>query len=1192
MLKTLKLTSMKLFILIFCISSITLIPIKVLSQNSNVKIKEDVSLTVNDIFNIIKQQTNYKFIYKESLFKNVPPVTLKKGDVLIDTLLEKCLTQNGFDFTITPNNTILIRENKAEQEKQISGVITDESGLPLPGVSILIKSTTIGTSTNIDGRYTITTPNPQTILEISFLGYETQSIIVGNKFTINVILKETALELNEVVVNGYQQISKERNTGAYAKPNIETVRNRSFSMDIIQRLDGLVPGLVINNAPNTRNGLESRGTVLIRGLNTINAEQDPLFIIDGFPIDDISTINPQDVKDITVLKDATASSIWGSRAANGVIVITTKTGSFGKKMKIDYDTFINFQGKPDINYHPVLNSQQFIETAKTIYDHDRATSIIESDYNLTRNPVSISVHDQILYNLTNGTISQATANTQLNALAATSNLTQIEDLLYRDASVNNHTLSVQGGGETYAYYGSLAYTNTRSSAPSETDKNYKINLNQDFKIRENIDFKINTDLTNNVRTAKRRIKADNRFTPYALFRDTEGNNLSMNAIQYFSPSLREELENASGINLNYIPLDDINTGFTNTNILSLRLNAQLKIRFFKGLTFESLYGNFYQKSDMERFDSEEAYQVRSDVVFFTQPPINSGDPPIYNLPNTGGYYKTINGFSKNWTFRNQLKYTNMWHGGKHELTGLMGYEVQEQKANAKQSFIRGYNLKTLSAPDLNYIALTNGILGTLVINNSLSSTIKPTTNTINEPYNETETLLRFISFYSNIAYTFAGKYSITGSIRQDKSNLFGTDKSAQNKPVWSTGFKWSLSKEPFLDNILWVDKIAIRATYGITGNAPKPGSATLADILDVGFINRNAFTAPQALQIEAPANKTLTWEQMANVNLGLDFSFFNYWLRGSIDYYFNKTAALLELNRTNSITGGFAILENLGNIENKGIEFALQTLNIDRKFKWHTSFIASYNKNKFNSKSLFVEDLTPQYRDISNYNGYPLYPLLAYDFIGLNNQGDPEIRLHDGSITSEIISNLTLKDLKFMGTFQPKWTGSIINNFTFKGFTLGLNIVYNLGHVMFTDSPYSIDYGLDNTGRVNSFTYGNIHKDFINRWQNPGDEASTNIPRYNTNNYDVLNYFTYGDINITSASFIKLRDIMLSYSLPKSITNPIGVNQICFRTQLNNIMLWRANRKGIDPEFHNALRGRRSTPINQNTITLGMHLTF
>jgi len=473
-----------------------------------------------------------------------------------------------------------------------------------------------------------------------------------------------------------------------------------------------------------------------------------------------------------------------------------------------------------------------------------------------------------------------------------------------------------------------------------------------------------------------------------------------------------------------------------------------------------------------------------------------------------------------------------------------------------------------------------------------------TDRSLPEPFFENEQISRFASFFANAAYTLNDKYSISGSIRTDESSLFGIDRSAQNRPVWSGGFKWNIGREDFMDDVTWVDNLGVRATYGITGNSPQPGVASSFDILSTSNTIPLFTNQPLGNTVSSPANQTLTWERTTNLNFGVDFAFFNNRLSGSIDYYRNETKDLLNQVQTNAFTGFNSVLGNLGTLENKGIEVSLQSLNVQTKnFSWVTNLVLANNKNEITSlNNPIVTTSSDQVLRGTPQISYPAFPIFAYDLVGLNADGNPEIRLADGTITSESGQG-TFEDLIFQGTYQPKWSGGLSNSFSFKGLTLTANMVYNLGHVMFVDTVSAFDFSGQplEGGGFNGLNSGNVHADFANRWQQSGDEANTIIPRYTSNigtfDRDVL-YYIFSSNNITSASYIKFRDVSLAYSLPTSAIEKIGASDLTLRIMMNNILLWTDNDRGIDPEFHNALEGTRSTRLNQNTVTFGLNLTF
>ncbi|WP_394347574.1 SusC/RagA family TonB-linked outer membrane protein [Pedobacter frigoris] len=532
----------------------------------------------------------------------------------------------------------------------------------------------------------------------------------------------------------------------------------------------------------------------------------------------------------------------------------------------------------------------------------------------------------------------------------------------------------------------------------------------------------------------------------------------------------------------------------------------------------------------------------------------------------------------------------------HQLSLLVGQEAQEQRETTNGSLVRGYNdlLQSFGAVDYATLGVT-GVTGPVMPNNAGRSILT------NDIFNQADRQTRFTSYYANTGYTFDRKYVLNGSFRVDQSNLFGLDKSAQNKPIWSVGGKWILSSERFMKDLMWLNHLATRATYGLTGNSPAPGTAASYDILAT---QRSSFLpGGVGLRVATPSNAKLTWESTSTVNLGLDFALLNNQISGSVDVYRKKTDNLLGYLPTNTFTGYASIVGNLGDLENKGIELSLNTLNIRKgDFKWNTIFNVAYNKNTITKLNLGAPVTTGRDRVNQQYvAGYPAFAVFAYEYAGLDNMGDPQIKLADGTVTKT--PNVSkVNDAKYMGTYQPVWSGGVANVFNYKSFSLSANAVFNLGHVMRRDVN-GFYYGrilhgnIENLSTGAGFKGGNLHADFAARWRQPGDESHTNIPSYvanpaiSTARRDVTHY-TRGDINVVSASFVKLRDITLGYSLPALLLDNLKADQVTFRLQLSNVMLWKANKDGIDPEFISATFGNRSMLANQNAVSFGLNVKF
>ncbi len=1194
--KRLLLMTMRTFIFLLCTTVFSLNTENSLAQKK-VKIDSDMLVSVDEVFDIIKTQTDYYFIYPQDLFTTTPKVELKKGLFTVSKLLSDYLPLDEFSIILSMDNKILIKSKSQFQQYKVTGKVVDVNGVPIAGVTILIKGTTIGTSTDFDGNYTISVPNRENVLVFSILGFEQYEISVGNQTVINATLKEDIEALEEVVLvsDGYQTISKERSAGSFSKPDMEVFQNRS-NMNVGESLDGLVPGLTVNRSP----GAEFFNPILVRGLSTLQLTQSsPLIVVDGIPIADVEpgnnssvavsgllNINPQDIRDITVLKDATAASIWGARAANGVIIINTKRGSSTEEMSFEYNTFISIEDRADQDYLNTLSSKDFIQVAEDIFDPERYPYASVTDYTTSGN--GISPHERILYDRERGVITNAAARRSLDSLGSINNRKQIEELFYRPTILNTHTLSVSAGKNGYSFYGSANYTDTQSSTPGEKDKRYKLNLRQNFEVGKRFNFDLITDLTYQDKFSPNNINANSRFLPYQLFKDGNGNNIEMSYMTQLNDSIRNVYEQASRLDLSYTPLDEIDDAYNKSKTKSIRNIVGVDVDLFDGLKFQGKYSYTSNTVDNEEYIDHLTIEQRTELAQFTVV-ASPGAAPVYKLPSTGGKYTTVGTNVEAWTIRNQLSYVKDWNNRLHQLNVIAGQEAQEQVSVTKTSQVRGYDDRLQSYEQIDYGTLSR--VDNVVMPNAANY---PQYNLVYSSlvsqryFGRSETTTRFTSYYANSAYTYNLKYSVNASIRNDQSNLFGLDKSAQNRPVWSAGAKWDIGKESFMKNIDWVGFLALRATYGIAGNAPSPGTAASFDILTPV----SSFFFPETgLRISTPGNRKLSWERTVTKNLGLDFSFSGR-ISGSIDYYNRKTTDLLGTIATNPFSGYSSVIGNLGDLENNGFEIGLQTLNIAGKdFSWSSTLNAAYNKNKITYLNLASETTSGDVRVTEQFvEGYNSFALFAYDYVGLNENGDPQIRLADGTITFD--PNVTTpEDIKFMGTTQPKWNGGFGNTFRYKNLSLNINTVYSLGHVMRRDVN-TFYYG----GRLDAANYnfasGNINQEFMDRWQQSGDENFTDVPRHlsvddGTRN---TNYYVLGDNNVISGSFIKIRDINLIYNLPHTVFKNTGIKQVTVRGQISNIMLWADNDYGIDPEYH-YFSGSRSLKPGQR-ITLGLNVKF
>ncbi|MFT3827436.1 MAG: SusC/RagA family TonB-linked outer membrane protein [Chitinophagaceae bacterium] len=1189
---------MTVFLLTLCLH----VSANTFSQNITLTGK---NLSLKSIFDSIKKQSGYVVFGNRDLLQSTHSVSVSVQNMPLESFLLLILKDQPLQYNISGKTILLSRKTTAVQTVatpgkedvsltgDVKGRITDSTGAGLPGLSITIKGSGLTTVTGEDGSFTLKNLPANAVIVVTGVNIQAMEVAVNGRqyLSLTAVIKENKLQVVEIVSTGYQVLPRERSTGAFGKPDMNLVRNRSTGMNILQRLDGLVPGLVINNSPSA-----SANPVLVRGLTSLNGNRNPLFVVDGVPLEDLSTINPQDVADITVLKDAAAASIWGSRASNGVIVIQTKRGNTDEKLSVEYDGFYSFQGRGNLDYMPVLNSRQFIQGAKDIFDPaTNPWATVSSFTGIYTGSKGVPPHELILYNKFRGLISAQQAEASLDSLASINNRQQIRDIWYRPASLMNHSVSVRGGSKTYAFYGSAAYTRTVSNQPGEGNDMFKLNVRQDIKLGKASGIFLVTDLTNQLRTAKRNLTINNRFYPYQLFTDQSGKSIDMPYMQYLSDSTRQVYTGKSGIDLNYNPVDEFNYGYTKSDALLARITGGINLSLAKGLKFEGTYGLWKGASSRTTYDDTKAYGVRAEVVQYTVPATTTGGLPTYYLPAKGGRYSVADTSTRNWTVRNQLTYNNSWNNQKHQLSLLAGQEAQELLITSRFSQVWGYNELLKTYQNVNFAKLIDtGVVNAVMLNNTGKSQM---TNTV--PFRDTERRTRFTSYYANAAYTFLRKYTLSGSWRIDESNLFGKDKSAQNRPIWSAGGKWLLSEENFMHTIGWINRLALRATYGITGNSPNPGSAASYDILTPN--SQITGTEGTGLAISTPANRALTWERTRTINLGIDLSVLDNRINASIDLYHKKTEDLIGRVNTNVFSGYAQITGNLGDMINKGVELSLNTRNIvSTDWDWSTLLTLSYNRNKITKLNLATPITTAAGKVDANYlAGYAAYALFAYRYGGLDKDGNPLVQLNDKSVT-KAKNAASINDIPYMGTAQPVWNGGLSNSIRYKNFTLDVNLVYSFGHKMRRDVN-SLYTGRGLVHTAGSFTSGNVNAEFANRWKQAGDEAFTNIPVWVPTaalaaQRDVT-YYTAGDVNVLNAAYIKMRDVTLGWQIPASLLQRVKTKGISLRMQLNNVMLWKANHYGIDPEFHNGIGnttegGVRSIPFNQRSFTIGAHVSI
>jgi TonB-linked SusC/RagA family outer membrane protein len=1164
----------------------TLILFSVIMQVSAGSFAQRVSLAEKNaalvtVLNKINQQTGFDFIVTTDMLKQAKVVNITVRNERLTTVLDRIFEGQDLNFSIQDRIVVVSRKEKTAITNIIEffsaytlrGVVVNERGQPLPGANVWILRSNRGYGIGEDGRFELSDMNGNETLITTYLGYKTDTLRLRGQRNVTIKMQPAVSALAEVAIEintGYQKISKDRVSGSYGKPDMALFERRVGTTDIVSRLDGLVAGVSVVAGPMGTGGniyqTASDQKSLIRGKSTINLVSEPLYVVDGVQMPTLMNLNPNDVADITVLKDAAAATIYGVKAANGVIVITTKSGKKDGRIRIDYNGYLTLSGKPRYKKDYYLNSAQYIQAAKEIFDP--VTNPYSSvSYN------SLPPHDVILYNQFRGLISDAQAAKSLDSLSKLDNRDQINDLFYRNAFTTNHSLSAAAGNSFYSIYSSLSYTNNHSNTPGESNNNYLLNLNQSFTPAKWINIGLNTSLSNTHSSKKSPITVGSAFLPYQLFQDANGDPIQMNYMNQLSPERKKDYEARSRVNLDYVPLEEIEKGYGKGNLYNINTSANVEVKFWKGFSYQGTYGYRKSSGTIEDYRDHTSMDMRSELIRFTLAN-TPADVPVYLLPEYGGRFTTRETNSQNWTLRNQLVFNTALRGGRDRMNVQVGQEAMENSDRLGTSVLRGYDdvLKTYKL--LDYATLSQPIFG--AVGSGYSSLYE-------KPFELREEKKRFTSYFALLNYSLNDKYILDASLRADKSSLFASENSSQNKPVYSIGAKWQISNENFMRTVSWINSLGLRTTYGITGNSPYLGAGTIYDVLNVS----EDPILGNSLSIGTVANNKLSWERTRTLNVGLDFRVLNNRLTGAVEAYFKSTTNLLGQVKYNPLTGTNSTTGNIGELTNRGIELTLNSQNISSgSFSWSTGLVFAYNNNKLISYSEPSQyQLDAGSRIFGSYLiGYPTSPVFAYRYAGLDNVGDPQIHKADGTITKDP-NGAVAEDLVFMGTTQPKFNGGLNNTIRYKSLSLSGNIIYNLGAVM--RNPTGVVYGRFTSS---SFNDGNVNASFADRWKVAGDETRTDIPSFVSNpgiNYSRRNlgYYTNADINVVSSDYIKLRDLTLSLDLPAHLLRKLSVQRISLFVQTGNFLIWAANKDGIDPEYY----GDRNT---DRSYSFGLNVSF
>ena len=1095
--------------------------------------------------------------------------------------------------------TMLAQNSKSAGTITVKGTVYDTDKEPIPGVYVFAQDGHNGVVTDINGIYAIDVKADDS-LTYQFMGMKSQRIAVNGKTRIDVTLESEALELLETMVTGYQTISRERSAGSFSALRGSAIADKANSRgSLLESLEGMSTGFLVNMG-SSANEAEK---FIVRGVNSINSNKSPLFVVDGVPVEGSSIealLNGDDIASITVLKDATAASIWGSQAANGVIVIETKSGrNTNGKFSVSYSGTYTYKGMPDYEYQDMMDSKTFIKNALEVFDpvgYKYATIYTGTTggSNFLRNATAMP-HELIMYDFANGKISESERDAQLAVLAGRSWRDDYEKYMMSNAWLTKHQVSVEGGTAKAKMYASVGYEGNKGNSKDYTGT-MKMNVRGVFDVSERIrlDLGMNAAVSegNNHLSlhygAGRGMTSLNNLSmsslPYAALFDENGNALD-HSVYDMGEALKAQVESVTGKSIEYHPLDDFNGSMNKKTGVSIRANAGLTIKIIDGLKYEGRFAYNRNNVQAETYMPADSYFIRYERAMATDK-----NTKVCYGPSSGGDLTTANSYGSDWTIRNQLS-LDKEIASRHHVSAIAGVELRENHAESNNNLTVGYDYQTMTQAkyDLTRLQTT---LTTGLVSPMGGSTGLMIYKARSDKFENTDVIYRYFSMYANASYSFEDRYSVNASMRIDQSNLFGTDPSIQFKPIWSTGAVWNAKNESVLKDVDWLSKLSVRVSYGLGGNSPTSTMGGPFNIMTAGTAYQNI--APGVTYyINSPANDKIHWEKTTTTNIGVDYAFFRHKLYGSVDFYNKHTTDLLATRELDATVGAATITSNVGSILNRGVELTLGgTILRSRSFMWDMNANFTYNKNvveeAYYPPLTAANDYFNRASSFGFFEGLPMRAIYAYTWGGLNpEKGTPQIIKGDGTVYSGAYSSLTPDDVKYMGTSIPPFFGSITSNWRYKGLTLSMMFVYNFGHKIFDDQ---LAYWYDRMGE-------SVHNDFDKRWREPGDEKFTNVPSYlkqgtagRTYSYE-KNLYLNSDIHVLNGAFIKLRELKLSYDLPSQACKAMKISNMSVYGLAGNLFYIAANKEGVDPEWSASTGGYRPAKMGPS-YTFGVNVKF
>ncbi|MCC8019381.1 MAG: SusC/RagA family TonB-linked outer membrane protein [Rikenellaceae bacterium] len=1087
------------------------------------------------------------------------------------------------------------------QALQVNGVVKDESGAPVIGATVIVKGTQTGVISGADGAFRINAPSVESVLEISFIGYETAEVPVASN--VQVTLRSTATAIDEVVVTGMTSMDRRLFTGATDRLAADDIRLDGVP-DISRALEGRSAGVSVQNVSAT---FGTAPKIRIRGATSIFGNSKPLWVVDGVIIEDVTEVNTSqlssgdavtmissavaglnadDIESFQILKDGSATSVYGAKAMAGVIVITTKRGSAGVT-RINYTGEFTTRLKPQYSEYNIMNSQDQMG----IYQELKSKGFLNMSETLRASKSGVYGRMYALNNLYDESAGQfGLPNT---VKAQNEYLRQAEyrntdwfDLLFSNAVQMNHSVSISSGTEKSTSYMSLSFMSDPGWYERSKVSRYTINANQSYKIYKNLTLNLLGNVSYRKQQAPGTLSQDVNAVSGEVKRDFDINPFSyaMNTSRTLDPD-ENYIRNYTSFNI----LDELRYNYMDIDVVDTRFQAELKYTIIPGLEFSSLAAAKYSTTSMQHHIKDESNQARayremSDATIQEKNPWLYDDPDQLNtLPVTildeGGIYEKREYKMFSYDLRNSLTWNKNFDNT--HIVYLYG-AVEVNSTNRTNDWFQGWGLQYNQGeiPFYNYLAF------------------KKMSEANEDYFTLANTYRRSAAFIFNGNYSFEGKYTLSGTVRYEGTNRLGKSRSARWLPTWNIGAAWNVHEEDFFKHITpAVSHLNIKASYSLTADAgPDHVSNSTAIINSYIPWRQIAGARESGLTISYLGNDDLTYEKKNEFNVGFSVGFLRNRLNLEADFYTRKNYDLIGLTNTQGVGGEIKKYANIADMNSKGVELTLSTRNVQtRDFNWNTDFTFSWNKNKITKLQSDAQIMDLIVGTGYSMEGYSPYSLFSIQYNELDSDGFPILQIGENIYTKENYSSINLQStaaediegLVYEGPTDPRITGGFGNVFSFKGFRLNVFMTYGFGNKIRLNPIFSYKYyDLDATPN-----------EFKNRWMVPGDEVYTDIPviasarqlqlygeNYIKRGYNAYNYST---ARIAKGDFIRMKEISLTYDFPKKWIDPLRMDNLSLKVQVTNPFIIYSDKAlgGQDPEYYQS--GGVSSPLaKQFTFTL------